>query len=303
MARRDPLLPERRDRRPARVPRPDAQPAVHRFDGRPRDPGDDGGDRPDRDPLPRSPDGHPDRASSSRGPRPRPALGGHRRLAPQRAAGRRADPAWKRPFAVEVVPGEDAGAGACCTAVTLGGIPRRRPAAERPGGHRSYRTLEGPNSARSQILSVASFGIGVLDWSAAAAAGRDASQFVAPTYQVDSINTATDGAKPLDAQQAASRGFLGIVFVVLLFITIVIYGMWVATGVAAGEEQPGDGADDQRGVSAPDADRQGRRDRGGRADPVPRDRAAGAASCSRSRTGSPRRSSGRTGRPGRRWSG
>ncbi len=31
----------------------------------------------------------------------------------------------------------------------------------------------------------------------------------------------------------ASRAFLGIVFVILLFITVVIYGMWVATGVAA----------------------------------------------------------------------
>jgi ABC-2 type transport system permease protein len=44
---------------------------------------------------------------------------------------------------------------------------------------------------------------------------------------------ATDGGVALDAQQAASRAFLGIVFVVLLFITVVIYGMWVATGVAA----------------------------------------------------------------------
>ena len=35
------------------------------------------------------------------------------------------------------------------------------------------------------------------------------------------------------SQQTASRGFLGIVFVVLLFMTVVIYGMWVATGVAA----------------------------------------------------------------------
>ena len=40
------------------------------------------------------------------------------------------------------------------------------------------------------------------------------------------------------------------------------------------EEQPGDGADDQRRLAAPDADRQGRRDRRGRADPVPRDRRA-----------------------------
>ena len=100
-----------------------------------------------------------------------------------------------------------------------------------------------------------------------------------------------------------AASFLGIIFVVLLFITIVIYGMWVATGRRVGEEQPGHGADDQRGLAAPDADRQGGRDRGGGSDPVRRDRPAGARSCSRSRTGSPRRSSGRTGRRARRWSG
>ena len=49
------------------------------------------------------------------------------------------------------------------------------------------------------------------------------------------------------------------------------------------EEQPGDGADDQRRVAPPDADRQGRRDRGGRDDPVPRDRDPGPRSSSRSR--------------------
>ena len=38
---------------------------------------------------------------------------------------------------------------------------------------------------------------------------------------------------PLDPQETASRAFLGIVFVVLLFMSVVIYGMWVATGVAA----------------------------------------------------------------------
>ena len=32
--------------------------------------------------------------------------------------------------------------------------------------------------------------------------------------------------------EVASRGFLGTVFIILMFITILIYGMWVATGVA-----------------------------------------------------------------------
>jgi ABC-2 type transport system permease protein len=143
-----------------------------------------------------------------------------------------ADANWKRPYAVEVAPVPDA-AEAQLRAGRLGGIM----VVERLGTGQvdvALRTFEGPNSSRSQILSVASFGIGVLDWSSRLPPGSGArTEFVTPNYHVDSINTATDGGKALDPQQAASRGFLGIVFVVLLFITIVIYGMWVATGVAA----------------------------------------------------------------------
>ena len=66
-----------------------------------------------------------------------------------------------------------------------------------------------------------------------AAAGRQRDAFHPPTFQVDSINTAIDAG--VAARRAAGRQplVLGIVFVVLLLITIVIYGMWVATGVAA----------------------------------------------------------------------
>ena len=161
------------------------------------------------------------------------ALGRHRRPAPQRAAGRRrrsgagsgrtrsrsSPTRIRRPIAAP-------------QRVTIGGVlvVDRLPSGQVDV---AFRTLEGPNSARSQILGVASFGIGVLDWSSRLPPGETDRPFVAPSYQVDSINTATDGGEPLDAQQAASRGFLGIIFVVLLFITIVIYGMWVATGVAA----------------------------------------------------------------------
>jgi ABC-2 type transport system permease protein len=97
----------------------------------------------------------------------------------------------------------------------------------------SLRTFESQNSSRSQILSVAAFGIGVIDWSSRLPPSDARAQFITPAYHVETLNTALEGDKPIDAQQAASRGFLGIVFVVLLFITIVIYGMWVATGVAA----------------------------------------------------------------------
>ena len=142
-----------------------------------------------------------------------------------------ADPAWKRPYVVEVASGA-ADAEARLEARRLGGIMT----VERLSTGQidvALRTFEGPNSSRSQVLSVATFGIGVLDWSARLPPADARTQFVTPNYRVDSINTATDGGKPLSAQAAASRGFLGIVFVVLLFITIVIYGMWVATGVAS----------------------------------------------------------------------
>ena len=125
-----------------------------------------------------------------------------------------------------------AAAQARLTAGRLGGVA---PVERLPSGQVdvALRTFESPNSARSQILSVAAFGIGVIDWSSRLPPDEARAQFFTPLYRVDTINTAIEGDKPIDAQQAASRGFLGIVFVVLLFITIVIYGMWVATGVAA----------------------------------------------------------------------
>ncbi|MEA2630442.1 MAG: type transport system permease protein [Chloroflexota bacterium] len=142
-----------------------------------------------------------------------------------------ADPGWQRPYLIDTVT-DPADADADLRLGEIGGILviERLPTGQVDV---ALRTLEGPNSPRSQLLSVAAFGIGVLDWSARLPAGSARTQFVTPAFRVDSINTATDGGKALAPDQAASRGFLGIVFVVLLFITIVIYGMWVATGVAA----------------------------------------------------------------------
>ncbi len=137
---------------------------------------------------------------------------------------------WKKQFLVEVADAPSAAADLADG--SLGGVMLVSRGAD---GHLDIvlRTPEGPNSARSTILSVAAFGIGVLDWSARLPPDTTRDAFHQPTFQVDSINTAIDAGVALDARQAASRYVLGLVFVILLLISIIIYGMWVATGVAA----------------------------------------------------------------------
>ena len=96
-----------------------------------------------------------------------------------------------------------------------------------------FRTDGPPDLAHLQTFQVVTFGLGVLDWNARRPTDLPGAPFVQPTFQVTSLNIAQDAGRPLDPQQTASRGFLGVVFVVLLFMSVVIYGMWVATGVAA----------------------------------------------------------------------
>src|SRR6476646_8420397 len=137
---------------------------------------------------------------------------------------------WKKPFLVEVADARSAAADLADG--SLGGVMLVSRGAD---GHRDivFRRPEGPNSARRTILSVAAFGIGVLDWSARLPPDATRDAFHPPAFQVDSINTAIDAGVALDARQAASRYVLGLIFVILLLISIIIYGMWVATGVAA----------------------------------------------------------------------
>jgi ABC-2 type transport system permease protein len=97
-----------------------------------------------------------------------------------------------------------------------------------------YRTNGPADGVRSQLVGFAAMAIGILEWNATLpSGGPDVPPFQPPQFTVDSTNVPTDGGQPVNQQELASRAFLGIVFVVLIFITIVIYGMWVATGVAA----------------------------------------------------------------------
>jgi ABC-2 type transport system permease protein len=96
----------------------------------------------------------------------------------------------------------------------------------------TYRT-EGPaDSVRSQLAGFAALSLGILDWTSSLPEDSDLGTFRAPSFQTESLRAPTQDGRQVDAVVIASRGFLGTVFIILMFITILIYGMWVATGVA-----------------------------------------------------------------------
>lgn len=86
---------------------------------------------------------------------------------------------------------------------------------------------------RAQLLQIGAFGVGVLDWTASQPSGGTA--FVIPSFAVTDAGSVGTGAAGLavDTAQYASRRIVGIVFVVLSFLTLVFYGLWVASGVVA----------------------------------------------------------------------
>jgi ABC-2 type transport system permease protein len=96
-----------------------------------------------------------------------------------------------------------------------------------------FRTNGQPDVASLQTYQLVTFSIGILDWNARRPTNAQGAPFFQPTFDVKALNVAVDSGRALDPRETASRSFLGIVFVVLLFMTVVIYGMWVATGVAA----------------------------------------------------------------------
>ncbi len=87
---------------------------------------------------------------------------------------------------------------------------------------------------RAQLLQVGSFAVGILDWTASQPSATRS--FVVPGFEVVDAGAASSsdtGATTIDAAEYASRRIVGIVFVVLSFLTLVFYGLWVASGVVA----------------------------------------------------------------------
>ena len=85
---------------------------------------------------------------------------------------------------------------------------------------------------REQLLQIGAFAVGILDWTASQPPSL--TPFVVPTFTtIDASAGGSGTGGTVDAATYASRRIVGIVFVVLSFLTLVFYGLWVAAGVVA----------------------------------------------------------------------
>lgn len=96
----------------------------------------------------------------------------------------------------------------------------------------TFFTGEGIGADRVEVIRVGVFAVAVLDWIAANRT-TGGTAFQLPSLDAVAAAGPTAGGQPLSGAEFASRRIVGIVFVILIFITIVIYGMWVAAGVVA----------------------------------------------------------------------
>ena len=96
----------------------------------------------------------------------------------------------------------------------------------------TFYTGEGIGADRIEVIRVGVFAVAVLDWIAANRT-TGGSAFQLPSLEAVAAAGPTAGGQPITGAEFASRRIVGIVFVILIFITIVIYGMWVAAGVVA----------------------------------------------------------------------
>jgi len=85
---------------------------------------------------------------------------------------------------------------------------------------------------RVQLVGIGALAVAVLDWTAANSP-TGGSVFQVPGLKVLAAAGPSSSGAPLDRSEIANRVIVGIVFVFLIFITLVIYGMWVAAGVVA----------------------------------------------------------------------
>lgn len=95
-----------------------------------------------------------------------------------------------------------------------------------------FLTGEGVGADRAQIVGIGTLAVAILDWTATNQV-EGGTAFVMPSLEVIAAAGPTSGGAPVGPSEFAARRIVGIVFVVLIFITLVIYGMWVAAGVVA----------------------------------------------------------------------
>ncbi len=137
---------------------------------------------------------------------------------------------WQKPFRVERFDDVDAADAYLSSGQVAGVMLVSRASSGQI--HVVLRTAASTDSVRNQLVGFAAVAIGILDWTASLPPGSQLGAFQTPVFSVEPIDGATNGGKPVDPLEMANRSLLGTVFVVLMLLTIMIYGMWVATGVA-----------------------------------------------------------------------
>ena len=95
----------------------------------------------------------------------------------------------------------------------------------------TFYTGEGIGPDRAQLVGVGTLAVAILDWTSSnTVVGRE---FALPTLDVIAAGGPSAGGAPISNAEFTGRRVLGIVFVVLIFLLLVVYGMWVAAGVVA----------------------------------------------------------------------
>jgi ABC-2 type transport system permease protein len=107
-------------------------------------------------------------------------------------------------------------------------------ATRQPNGQIAFQFLVGERigTDRIQLIQVGVLAVGIFDWINGNGHGA-ATPFVPPGFESSQVGAGAAGGQPIGASEYAGRRIVGVVFVVLIFITLVIYGMWVAAGVVA----------------------------------------------------------------------
>lgn len=105
-----------------------------------------------------------------------------------------------------------------------------------PSGRMAFQFLTGERIGTEAVqqVQIGTFAIGIFDWLRTNGTGAT-SGFDLPEFNPAAVGGGGggSGAAALSASEYAGRRIVGVVFVVLIFITLVIYGMWVAAGVVA----------------------------------------------------------------------
>ncbi len=86
---------------------------------------------------------------------------------------------------------------------------------------------------RDASILLAAQSVSLLDWAEVVRKAADVPPYHQPSFATVNETLALDAGQAIDPQLLESRFYLTIIFVVMIFVALLIYGMWVASSAAA----------------------------------------------------------------------